>query len=127
MKTTVSSLRLEDIIGNYELDIQNVMLKLDAICKKETNSVAKIYGRDMIGYGEITYSNTYLKDQPWFKIGFRVSKTGITLYLNAYNEALYHLAEKLNIKHGKGCYYMNKKDFDNMTLIQQLISISLQS
>lgn len=127
MKTTVSSLRLEDIIGNYEPEIQTIMLTLDTICKKETKTVAKIYGRDMIGYGEITYSNTYVKDQPWFKLGFRVSKTGITLYLNAYNEALYHLAEQLNIKHGKGCYYMKKKDFNNMTSIQQLISISLQS
>ena len=126
MKTIPSDYTLDDLMKLYDKDVQEVILSLDAICKKESNSVAKIFGRDIIGYGDITYSNTYVKDQPWFRVGFRVSKIGITLYLNAYNETLYKLADELNITYGKGCYYMKKKDFQRLEAIQLLIKTSLR-
>ena len=54
-----------------------------------TSCKPNIWGNDIVGFGNMTYSNTYVKNQPFFKLGFRKSSTGYTLYLNAYDEALY--------------------------------------
>lgn len=127
MKTVPQVISFETFISQYDSKTQEVLLKLDAICKKETKSVAKIFGRDIIGYGDMTYSNTKLKDQPWFKIGLRVSKTGMTLYLSAYQEELYKLADSIGLKYGKGCFYMKKKDFSKLENVELLIHQSLKS
>jgi hypothetical protein len=127
MKTLISDNSFESFINTYDDTTQNILISLDAICKKETKEVAKIFGHDIIGYGMITYSNTYLTNQPWFKVGFRVTKQGISLYLSAYKQSLYDLADQLKITYGKGCFYMKKKDYHRLESIETLIKHTLEN
>lgn len=125
MKTVPQHISYDEFIQQYDKDTQDILKKLDSIIIKLTKSHPKIFGRDIIGYGAMTYSNTYLKDQPWFRVGLRVSKVGITLYLSAYQEALYELADSFGLKYGKGCFYMKKRDFKYLNHIETLIEQSL--
>lgn len=127
MKTILTDRSFESLLHTYDVTTQNVMNALDAICKKETKEVAKIFGHDIIGYGMMTYSNTYVKHQPWFKVGFRVTKQGVSLYLSAYKQSLYDLADQLKITYGKGCFYMKKKDFHRLEDIKILITHTLEN
>ena len=111
MKTTLrKDIFVDDFLTSFNekdhLDMSYMIQTIEHLTSWKPN----IWGNDIVGFGNMTYSNTYVKNQPFFKLGFRKSSTGYTLYLNAYDKALYQLADQHNIKHGMGCFYLKKKD-----------------
>ncbi len=112
MKTTLrKDIIIDDFLTTFNAKDHLEMSYMIETIEYLTSWKPSIWGKDIVGFGNMTYSNTYVKDQPFFKLGFRKSSTGYTLYLNAYDKALYQLADQHHIKHGMGCFYLKKKIF----------------
>ena len=125
MKTTLRrDLNFQEFVSSFQLNIQLEFNHLTQIISELTTWKPTIWGKDIVGFGHITYSNTYLKEQPYFNIGLRKTTKGYTLYLNAYDQKLYEIAQQYNIKHGVGCFYLKTQDIYNEG-IKQLIQQTL--
>lgn len=126
MKTTLRrDLNVQEFVSSFQLNIQLEFNLMIQIISELTTWKPTIWGKDIVGFGHITYSNTYLKEQPYFNIGLRKTTKGYTLYLNAYDETLYEIAQQYNIKHGVGCFYLKTQDIykEGMKqLIQQTLT-----
>lgn len=123
MKTVKQDIDVNAFINTYP-EAQAKALKLIVETVSQTlNETPSIWGRDIIGFGEITYSNTYVKNQPFFLIGIRAAKHHVTFYLNAYQTSLMEFAETHNIKHGKGCFHV-KKAHERLDVVRQLVMLS---
>ena len=126
MKTIrIDDIQVDDVLKRYDdatsIQMKTVIEDIETL----TQEIPSVWGDDIIGFGNITYSNTYVKNQPFFNIGIKKTKAGYSLYLNAYDENLYQLADTLNIKHGMGCYYLKQKDIQSKTY-QDLILLSIK-
>lgn len=78
----------------------------------------KMWGKQMIGFGNYTYETKAGKVGEWFLIGFSPRKNNISLHLMFGLEEQADLLDKLG-KHskGKGCLYINKlEDIDEKAL-----------
>lgn len=127
MKTTIrDDFTVDEYLNQLELFDQNTLKRYIDMMMEYTHLKPSIWGKDIIGFGQTTYSNTYLKDQPYFRFGLRKTAKGYTLYLTAYDQQLYDIADKYHIKHGAGCFYL-KNDHLHLEGFQQLILKTLNS
>jgi hypothetical protein len=125
MKTTLrKDLNFQAFVSTFQPNIQNEFNHLSRMIFELTTWKPNIWGNDIVGFGHITYSNTYLKDQPYFNIGIRKTTKGYTLYLNAYDQKLYEIADQYHIKYGVGCFYLKTQDIYKEG-IKQLIQQNL--
>ncbi|XMB73163.1 DUF1801 domain-containing protein [Mycoplasmatota bacterium WC30] len=105
---------------------RNDSIKLMDIISEVTDEKPKMWGNSIIGYGTTEYSNTTLKKQPWFLIGFSPRKAALTLYVKAYSNHIYELTKKLGLKHGKGCIYIKDLDKVDLVILKSVLNFSLK-
>ena len=118
-------IQVDDVLKLYDDETSIQMKTVIKDIEKLTHETPSVWGDAIIGFGNMTYSNTYLKNQPFFNIGIKKTKAGYSLYLNAYDENLYQLADTLKIKHGMGCYYLKQQDIQSKAY-QDLILLSIK-
>ncbi len=101
--------------------------RLLEIFRAVTGEEPRIWGGNIIGYGQYRYKYESGREGDWFKAGFSPRKQNLTLYLTAYQfDKHTDLLEKLG-KHklGKGCLYINRlKDVDQEVLIELLTRLT---
>ncbi|MBI9008872.1 MAG: DUF1801 domain-containing protein [Tenericutes bacterium] len=125
LKTKLSSDSVEQFINSIEdSKRKRDSLNLMSIISTLTISKPKMWGKSIVGYGNITYTNSTKKEYDWFQFGFSPRKNALTLYLTAYSEDIYSLADKAGLKHGKGCVYIKDIDSLDITVIKKMIQIS---
>jgi len=100
--------------------------KLINIIKKVTNEMLKLWGTSIIGYGSMKYTNSTKKEFEWFKFGFSPRKNALTLYVTAYSEYIYQIADSNGLKHGKGCIYIKDIEKIDEKVIEEMINYSLE-
>ena len=125
MKTVKQDILVSDFLKQYPREKQDTLHVIIQEVRKITGEVPAIWGKDIIGFGEITYSNTKLKDQPFFNIGLRMAANHVTLYLNAYDPKITSFADAHGIKHGVGCFHI-KKAHEKLDHIKTLVTLSLK-
>jgi len=125
MKTIKNSMPVETLLEQYPEATKNTLKLVVNYVQKLTGNKPTIWGKDIIGFGEMTYSNTKVKDQPYFKIGLRQANKHITLYLNAYRPDLMTFADDHGINHGMGCFHI-KKAHEKLDQINTFITLSLK-
>ena len=124
MKTVKQEIKVQEFLNTYPTDQKKALEKVISVMTKVTGEIPAIWGKDIIGFGEMTYSNTKLKDQPFFKVGLRMAKNHMTLYLNAYHQGLMDYADLKGIKHGMGCYHI-KKAHEKLDQVKALVKLSM--
>ncbi|MGA0351833.1 MAG: hypothetical protein ACO3MF_03695 [Acholeplasmataceae bacterium] len=125
MKTVKQEIKVQEFLYTYPTDRKKALEKVISVMTKVTGETPAIWGKDIIGFGEMTYSNTKLKDQPFFKVGLRMAKNHMTLYLNAYHQGLMDYADLKGIKHGMGCYHI-KKAHEKLDQVKALLKLSME-
>jgi hypothetical protein len=125
MKTVLQDIDFKTFVQHYDEAIQQELNLITSQITSRTQKVPQIWGKDIIGFGHMTYSNSYVKDQPFFLFGLKVTHAGYTLYLNMYDALLFNYASVHHIKHGQGCYYFKRHQKDTMDPMLHLIQISL--
>ncbi|TCK68047.1 uncharacterized protein DUF1801 [Winogradskyella wandonensis] len=101
------------------------LLDIMAIMSDVSGEPAKLWGKQMIGFGSYNYKNK-TTEGTWFLTGFSPRKKDISLYIIAGFENNPELLEKLG-KHktGKSCLYINRLSDIDVDVLKILISKSI--
>lgn len=127
LKTKISDRSVLDYLnGVNDINRKTDAFKLLDIIKEVYDESPKMWGDSIIGYGSTTYTNSQNKVYDWFLFGFSPRKKAITLYLTAYSEHIYHLADQAGLKHGKGCIYIKSMEKTDVSIIKEMIEYTIK-
>jgi hypothetical protein len=95
--------------------------------KRVTGTGPRIWATGLVGFGSYHYKYESGHEGDCFVTGFASRKTALTLYITAGLERFPKLLAKLG-KHkaGKGCLYIKKLDDVNLTVLEDLLSKSVE-
>ena len=81
-------------------------MQIAKLMEKATGSAGRMWGENIIGFGDYHYVYETGLENDWFQIGFSPRKQNISIYLTGGlpDESL--LAELGKYKMGKGCLYI---------------------
>lgn len=134
-KTTITDQPAEAFIAAVEPPAKRDDARvLDALFRRVTGETPKMWGPNMIGYGE--YCTTYAsgRDVHWMRSGFSPRKAKHTLYLMGgycddltaagHADALARLG-----KHsvGKSCLYVNKLADIDLAVLEEIVAADWQT
>ena len=95
--------------------------------KRVTGTEPRIWATGLVGFGSYHYKYESGHEGDCFVAGFASRKTALTLYITAGLERFPKLLAKLG-KHkaGKGCLYIKKLDDVNLSVLEDLLSKSVE-
>jgi hypothetical protein len=98
-----------------------------AMMEKVSGEKPKMWGSSLIGFGKATYKSPNTgREVDWFIIGFSPRKANLslsfTLDINKYDSYLEKLGKH---KTGVGCLYINKLSDVDLSVLQELIKMSI--
>ena len=97
-----------------------------ALMQAATGAKPKIWGTDMIGFGDYHYVYEFGREGDWFLCGFSPRKTAISLYIMSGFDQYEALMSKLGkFKTGKSCLYVKKLDDVDRDVLKKLINSSV--
>ncbi len=97
------------------------------LMREVTGAQPKMWGDDIIGFGDHHYRYESGREGDWFVVGFAPRKQNLTLYLTYGYEQFGDLIQRLG-KHktGKACLYINKLADVDRAVLRALIERSYQ-
>ena len=92
------------------------------LMKQVTGAEPKMWGENIVGFGDTHYRYASGREGDWFAVGFSPRKQNLTLYLSYWAEGDTDLMQKLG-KHktGKACLYINKLSDVDMGVLKELV------
>lgn len=127
LKTKENDANVEDFLKTIEPEQkQKDCFTILELLKKKTKCEPKMWGENIIGFGNYEYSNSTGKKFGWFRTGFSPRKQNLTLYIMPGYLEMDHLLKKLG-KHktGKSCLYIKKLDDVDMDVLEQIVQFGL--
>jgi len=125
IKTRPTSLNVETFINNIQDEQKrNDSLAILNIMKKAINDQPKIWGKALIGFGEVRVKSPATgREVDWFRIGFAPRKANFSLYLTGGIKRYANELEKLG-KHktGVGCLYINRLSDVDIKVLEAIIN-----
>jgi hypothetical protein len=128
LKTKPTANSVESYLNNIseENRRQDAIAIIDLL-KDVTASQPVMWGEKIVGFGDFHYKSASGREGDWFKAGFAVAKSNITIYLMAHGLETYEdLFQKLG-KHktGKGCIYIKKLNDVNTDVLKAIVKAVL--
>ncbi len=119
-KTTETAASVEDFINSVaDESVRNDCKIIAEMMGKATDSEAKMWGANIVGFGNTVLKYDSGRELDWMLIGFSPRKANISLYGLGLNEAF--LADLGKYKTGKGCLYINKLSDVNKDVLIKII------
>ena len=92
-----------------------------------TGEKPRLWGGNIIGFGDYHYKYASGREGDWFKIGFSPRKQKFSLYFMTYLDNYESFLNKLGkFKTGKGCLYVNKLDDIDPDVLKEMIRTSVE-
>jgi uncharacterized protein YaaR (DUF327 family) len=123
-KAKLKTKKTDANVNSFLESLDNEQQKHDSeeivkMMKKATKAEPKMWGKSIIGFGEVHLKYDSGRELDWFKIGFSPRKSNLSLYVLNYAED--EISDKLDKlgkhKTGKNCLYIkNLEDIDKKTL-----------
>lgn len=129
LKTKKTEASAEDFIN--EISVENVRedcKRIAGLMEKATGAKAKMWGANIIGFGERTLKYESGRELDWMEIGFSPRKANLTLYLNigeGWDEK--QLSKLGKHKVGKGCLYFKRLSDVDEKVLEKLIKKSIET
>jgi hypothetical protein len=126
LKTKKTSASVSDFIDAIpDEERQKDCRRLVALMKKATKSDPKMWGPNVVGFGDYHYKYESGRENDWFVTGFSPRKQNLTLYFMTGTERYRKILDKLG-KHktGKGCLYVKNLDDVDLDVLSELVSTS---
>lgn len=125
LKTKLTTVKVEDFINTIADEVKRKdCFTIAKMMEKTTKAKPKMWGPNIIGFGDVHLKYESGRELDWFYIGFSPRKQNITLYIGLGNAtaSVNQLLKQLG-KHktGKGCLYINKLEDVNVDVLKQLI------
>jgi len=130
IKTKPTSAIVEDFINKLANDQQRKdSFKLIELFKNASGEEPKLWGSSIIGFGNRRYKSPATgREVDWLLIGFSPRKANLSLYISVgikeHAESLTKLGKH---KTGVGCLYINKLEDIDLTVLRQMIDITLKN
>jgi Domain of unknown function (DU1801) len=108
-------------------------LEVMKLLGKITNAEAKMWGANIIGFGTFRLRYPNGREIDWMQVGLSPRKQNLTLYIHGgYVQGGLDTQEQLlqglgKFKTGKGCLYIKKLEDIDMTVLEKLITTSIDS
>jgi len=129
LKTKQNNASVDGFIASIEDDVRrNDCLELIGIMREVTGAPPRMWGANIVGFGNYRYRYASGREGDWFYSGFSPRKQNLTLYIMSGFKEAGRLLEKIG-KHktGKSCLYIKSlKDIDREVL-KDLIRGSIES
>ncbi len=123
-KTQKTDSSVEGFINSVDHEgKRNDAFEILEMVKTVTGETPKMWGKAIIGFGDIRYKYASGKEGDWFKVGFSPRKAKISLYISGCDVAMHEELISRFGKHkaGKGCLYVNKlADIDREVLKEMI-------
>lgn len=129
MKTKLKNASVEDFLNSIADETKRADSQaISNLMAQVSGAEPKMWGDNIIGFGERHYKYESGREGDWFLVGFSPRKQNLTLYLVNDVEPHKDLLQKLG-KHklGKSCLYINKLSDIDMTTLHQLVKASVDS
>ncbi len=112
--------------------VENSKRKQDALAVNEmmeriTGETGKMWGASIVGFGSYHYKYASGREGDWMVTGFSPRKSALTLYImpgyGAFDDIMVRLGKH---RTGKSCLYLNKLEDVDLTVLEELITKSVQ-
>ncbi len=126
LKTKKTSARVSDFIESIpDEKNRDDCRRLAAIMKKATGAEPRMWGANVVGFGDYHYKYESGRENDWFVAGFSPRKQNLTLYFMTGTERYASILARLG-KHktGKGCLYIKKLDDVDLGVLDELVTTS---
>jgi hypothetical protein len=128
MKTKVSATSVTAFLGG--LADENVRRDSRAVARlmaQATKSKAKMWGSNIVGFGERTIKYADGRETPWMLIAFSPRKANLTLYVGRRFDGRDALLKKLG-KHstGGGCLYIKRLSDVDLPTLKKIVAASVR-
>ena len=129
LKTKQHEQNVEDFLGEItdEKKRRDCFTILE-LMKKATEQEPKMWGANIIGFGNYKYKYESGREGEWFLTGFSPRKSNLTLYIMSgftrYDELLAKLGKH---KTGKSCLHINKLEDVNLQVLEEMIENSVSN
>ncbi|MBK7245108.1 MAG: DUF1801 domain-containing protein [Saprospiraceae bacterium] len=130
IKTKPTSASVEDFINKLANDQQRKdSFKLIELFKNASGEEPKLWGSSIIGFGNRRYKSPATgREVDWLLIGFSPRKANLSLYISvSIKEHAESLTKLGKHKTGVGCLYINKLEDIDLTVLRQMIDITLKN
>lgn len=98
-----------------------------AIMEKATGNIAKMWGTNMVGFGNHRYVYESGREGEWFITGFSPRKQALTLYFMPDVLDDEHLISRLGkVKTGKSCLYIKRLADVDLKILKSMIDQSVK-
>ncbi|MCX2743088.1 DUF1801 domain-containing protein [Mangrovivirga sp. M17] len=128
--TTLKTQPTNRSIDEFIESIEHIKRKEDCqtllkIMQEQTGEKPRIWGENIIGFGQYHYKYNSGREGDWFITGFSPRKQNLSIYIMTGFKGYTTLLEKLG-KHrtGSSCLYVNKLDDIDLNILKTLISDS---
>lgn len=128
LKTKENEASVEEFLSSIADEAQREdCKKVAAMMEKAARAKPKMYGANIVGFGNQTLKYASGREQQWMQIGFSPRKANLTLYLTNDENWDEDLLSKLG-KHklGKGCLYIKRLSDVNEDILERLIEKSTE-
>ncbi|RPI66855.1 MAG: DUF1801 domain-containing protein [Ignavibacteriae bacterium] len=125
-KTKPTDASVAELLSTQDAQRKADCKEIIAMMQVATGSKPKIWGPDMIGFGEYHYVYESGREGDWFLCGFSPRKTAISLYImSGFNQYEALMSKLGKFKTGKSCLYVKKLDDIDRNVLQKLINSSV--
>ena len=126
LKTKKTSASVSEFIeGIPDEERRKDCRRLVSLMKKATKSEPKMWGANVVGFGDYHYKYESGRENDWFVAGFSPRKQNLTMYLMTGTERYKRILDRLGkYKTGKGCLYFKTLDDVDLDVLTELVSTS---
>jgi Domain of unknown function (DU1801) len=128
-KTVASSASPTDFIASLADPVQRTDAeKIAALFSKITKAPAKMWGANIIGFGDRKLVHASGRSMDWMLIAFAPRKANTVLYImDGFPQYPDLLATLGKYKMGKSCLYLNKLADINMSVLEEMVERSVKA
>lgn len=128
MKTKATATSVTAFLaGIKDEDVRRDSRVVAGLMAQATKSKAKMWGSNIIGFGERTITYADGRQEPWMLIAFSPRKANLTLYVGRRFDGRDALLKKLG-KHstGGGCLYIKRLSDVDVPTLKQVVAASVK-
>lgn len=98
------------------------------LMREATGAEPRMWGSDIVGFGDYHYVYASGREGDWFPIGFSPRKQNLTLYVMGGFQPFGSLLGKLG-RHrlGKGCLYIGRLRDVDLPVLRELIAVAVRN
>jgi hypothetical protein len=129
LKTQQNDSSVQDYLNSIENEQRKAdCFELLGLFTETTGQVAKIWGKDIVGFGSYHYKGKSGSEGEWFPLGFSSRKANLTIYMPYGFKTLGEELEKLGKnKTSAGCIYIKSLKGIDKEILQKIAHKAYQN